>query len=67
MVLDGKTGYLVDSGDFRAMAAHVLDLLSSRQRWEETAKNALADVRERFGVEDHVKRIVQIYEDVLSA
>jgi glycosyltransferase involved in cell wall biosynthesis len=67
VVRHGKTGYLVDAGDYRGMASRVVELLSSRERWEELAQNALADAQDRFAVARHAGRIVQIYDEVLAS
>ena len=66
VVTEGVTGYLVEAGDYCAMAHRVAGLLSDRKRWDEMSQNCVQEANNRFGVEMHTKAMIQIYEAVLG-
>ena len=54
------TGYLVEAGDYCAMAHRVAGLLSDRKRWDKMSQNCVQEANNRFGVEMHTKAMIQI-------
>ncbi len=62
----GKTGYLVEVGDYQGFANAALKLLGSRQGWRAMAESAAISAREKFSLTSHVKTICAIYGEVLK-
>ena len=67
LIVEGKTGYLVDIGDVDAMeraAARLLDDAELRRTW---SRNAAAHVRTRFRLENEAGALNAIYRALLDA
>ncbi|MGH7678077.1 MAG: N-acetyl-alpha-D-glucosaminyl L-malate synthase BshA [Gemmatimonadaceae bacterium] len=60
VVQNGETGILCGVGDVDGMAGSAVALLTDPDRWEAMSRAGAADARERFNMDDIVKR----YEDV---
>jgi N-acetyl-alpha-D-glucosaminyl L-malate synthase BshA len=67
VIADGRTGYVCDPADGRAMADRALALLDDPPRRDEMARAAAADVRARFSVNAIVPRYEALYEQVLRS
>jgi N-acetyl-alpha-D-glucosaminyl L-malate synthase BshA len=67
VIADGRTGYVCDPADGRAMAERALALLDDPPRRDEMARAAAADVRARFSVNAIVPRYEALYEQVLRS
>lgn len=59
---DGETGHLVPPKDGAAIADRVRHLLSEEARLRAFGDRGIALIRERFRPQQHVRRLVQIYE-----
>lgn len=63
IVIEGETGYLADYGDFDGLAAAVRRCLRERER---LSRNALDDVRDRWGwrarIADYAALFTKVYE-----
>jgi N-acetyl-alpha-D-glucosaminyl L-malate synthase BshA len=64
VVRDGVTGTLCDVGDVDGMAATV-EILSDPNRWQTMSRDAAADARARFSLDDIVRQYEMLYEDAL--
>ena len=62
----GKTGYLVEPGNYQGFAEAALAILEQREKWEGMRRAAVRDARERFSLESHVLNIAAIYRQVLD-
>jgi N-acetyl-alpha-D-glucosaminyl L-malate synthase BshA len=65
VVKDGVTGALREVGDVDAMAAASVEILSDRDRWETMSRDAAADARARFSLDDIVAQYEALYEDAI--
>jgi N-acetyl-alpha-D-glucosaminyl L-malate synthase BshA len=65
VVKEGVTGMLRDIGDVDAMAAASIEILSDRVRWETMSRDAAADARARFALDDIVRQYEALYEDAV--
>ncbi|MFH1282272.1 MAG: glycosyltransferase family 4 protein [bacterium] len=70
VVLDGKTGVLVSSGDYRALGEAVLSLANDKDKRERFGKEALSYVTSkenglmRFSVQLMISKLEDLYENV---
>ena len=67
VVVSGETGWLAPVGDVRAMAAHVLDLVSDRTRWLVFSQRARQHAVTHFGLEPALDAYEAVYRRVLGA
>lgn len=61
IIKDGVTGYLVKRNDVVAMATATLQLLENRALLQEMGQQAHFDVADRYGLDQHVKQLKEIY------
>jgi len=66
LVKDGKTGFLVPSGDVHAMASAVQRLLVDRPLAQAMAREAQENVRTHYSLERMVENSIALYERVLA-
>jgi N-acetyl-alpha-D-glucosaminyl L-malate synthase BshA len=65
VVKEGVTGALREMGDVDAMATASIEILSDRDRWQTMSRDAAADARARFSLEDIVRQYEALYEDAV--
>ena len=65
VVRDGVTGTLCEVGDVDGMAAATVEILSDRNRWQTMSRDAAADARARFSLDDIVRQYETLYEDAV--
>jgi len=65
VVKEGITGALRDVGDVDGMAAAAVEILSDRDRWQAMSRDAAADARARFSLDDIVRQYEALYEDAV--
>ena len=63
-VVDGVTGLIAPPGDERAIATHLVALLSDPERRARFSAAARANVLERFDLRRQTARLEQLYDDV---
>ncbi|GBL45752.1 glycosyl transferase, group 1 family protein [Sulfuriferula multivorans] len=61
---DGKTGSLVEVGDYAGFARAALDLIDNRERWENFSRNSVEAAQRRFSIQAHTKNILDIYGEL---
>ena len=66
VVANGETGLLVPPGDVESLAATVVSLLEDRARREHMGRNGMVRAQERFGLDASVRRVEQLYGEVLD-
>ncbi len=66
VVEENRSGFLVERGDYRAMAAKVAHLMDHREDLEALSSRACELVRERFSMDRHAERILSVYHEVLG-
>ncbi len=66
MIRDGKTGYLVPSGDVAALADKIETLLDDDGLRHSMGNNFYDDARERFSVESMAKTHIDIYTNIID-
>ncbi len=67
VVVPGQTGFLVPSEDPEAAAARILDLLRDPELRTRMGASGRDRVRERFTVEVMVRRMAELYQELLSS
>ncbi len=65
-ITEGKTGYLVEPDDDRAMASHLCRLLSDGKASIEMGREGRRSVKERFSVERQLTETIELYKQCLS-
>ncbi len=65
MIENGVSGYLVDAGDFRAMARYVRELDEHGTLRKNLGSNGYERARKKFSLASHVEKIVEIYESMI--
>ena len=65
-IIDGQTGYLVNSGDSTAMAELTLKLIRDEKLRSTMGKNAHEDAQKRFMIEHMVNRYISWYFEILD-
>ena len=65
-VVETGNGILTAPGDAHAMAKALLSYLHNSDQYEKASKRSLEIVRERFGIEQHLSKISEIYESVVT-
>lgn len=66
IIEEGKTGYLIEVGDWKGFARAALDLLADREKWTSMSQSASAVARNRFSIAAHVMQIIGIYRGILA-
>ncbi|MHA1537101.1 MAG: glycosyltransferase family 4 protein [Alphaproteobacteria bacterium] len=67
VVIDGKTGFLVDKEDPAALAERLREVLSKPELAAKLGKNARADMLKRFSMDANVAAYDALYRRVLAA
>lgn len=65
-IVDGETGYLVDSDDDEALAGHLLELLQDDAKVREFGEKGREVVVEKFSQETQLDRTIEIYNKLLA-
>ena len=65
VVKEGVTGALREMGDVDGMATASIEILSDRDRWQTMSRDAAADARARFSLDDIVRQYEALYEDAV--
>jgi glycosyltransferase involved in cell wall biosynthesis len=63
---DGENGFLVEPGNITQLAERIQQLLQDKGLTHQLGENGRKMVRERFSPERHVKRLLQVYEEVIA-
>ena len=66
-VEDGRTGFLYEAGDVAALAAHLDELMSSRELRDRIGAAAKSFADERFRAAQVAERTLEVYRRVLGA
>jgi glycosyltransferase involved in cell wall biosynthesis len=61
LIHDGKSGYLVDARDSKAIAEKINLLLSDPQLRERMGENGYEIAQSRFDLRKNVRRVLQLY------
>ena len=64
-VANGKTGFLVTEGDWKALAIYILKLLQEETLWQEFSEQGKNRVNTLFDLHNQTAILEQIYESVL--
>ena len=67
IIQDGVSGLLVPPGDADALAQAVVDLLRSPDRLHTMGVVARHQVETRFSIDEHVRRVQQVYRELLPS
>jgi glycosyltransferase involved in cell wall biosynthesis len=65
-VVDGRNGFVVGPGDYRAAADRILALLDDGEQRQRMGDAALRIVEERFTTTAMMRRLTACYEDLLE-
>ena len=66
VVVDGKSGYLVQEGDVGALADKLCLLLRQSDSWPEMGKAGRLHIEKEFNLKTQVQRLEEIYDNVLA-
>lgn len=66
IIEEGKTGHMLEVGDYKGFSKAALNLLSDRDKWESMCRQASAAARHRFSVTAHVAEITRIYREIIG-
>ena len=66
VIKDGLNGFLVQPRNPEALAEGMLQLLQDHVLYNKMSQNAAQVVRERFSLQEMVRKIEQVYSDVLN-
>ncbi len=66
VVIEGETGYIVDSGDVNSFAEKVLDLVENEKKREEMSQNGWNFVKEKFHYRTLVRNVDDLYRSLLE-
>jgi glycosyltransferase involved in cell wall biosynthesis len=64
-VIEGETGYLVQAGDYQAMASRIIDLLRNPGRARTMGRRARQIAEEKFSLAAQLERTEQLYTRLL--
>jgi len=67
LIRNGESGFLVDAGDHRELAARILQLLAAPNRAREMGRLARKKAAEEFSVEAQLRRTEQLYDRLLRS
>ncbi len=65
-ILDGKTGFLAEPGDYQTLANHCIHLLQSSSLRQTFGSTGKALVQQEFSLDRMIGQIEKIYEELLS-
>jgi glycosyltransferase involved in cell wall biosynthesis len=65
-IVEGETGYLVNPGDDRLMAEHLIRLLADRELRTSMGLNGRRVVEERFSCETRLRNTSALYQRILN-
>lgn len=66
VVLDGKTGYLVEEGDTQGMADKIVELARHPQQWKTFGVSGRKHVEETFTLDRQLEQTVALYRQILA-
>lgn len=66
VIQHGKTGYVVEIGDYKQAAQHLIKLFNDDVLYEEMQANMLKDVKERFNMDSIVTEYENLYTKLLA-
>ncbi len=66
VVVEGKTGLLVDEHDVDGMAQNMMCLLENQDRVKEMGENARRHIRENYNMQIHMEKINKVVKDSLK-
>ena len=66
IIEDGKTGSLVEVGDYAGFSRAALDLIGNNELRENMSRNSIEAVQRRFSIQAHTKIILDIYGELLA-
>jgi glycosyltransferase involved in cell wall biosynthesis len=67
VIKDGENGLLVEPYNAAQVASKLKILLSGEVNWEKLQGNARATVEEKFSIDDYVKKLGDIYKNLISS
>lgn len=62
----GKTGLLIEPGNYKELTEYILTLLEDEQLKRKLGKNARSEVEKKYTWEHNARRIMEIYNEVLG-
>ena len=66
VIVEGETGYLIESGDSDAMASRLLNLLKNPENSAKMGTKGRRVIEEKFSTETQLERIVSLYKSQLK-
>lgn len=61
VILDNITGKLVNSGDYKALASEIINMLNDKSLYEIYSKNSIEQIKNKFLAEEMTRKIEQLY------
>ena len=66
VIQHNKTGYVVDIGNYKQAAAHLIKLFNDDALYKEMQENMLKDVKRRFDMDSIVTEYENLYTKLLA-
>jgi colanic acid/amylovoran biosynthesis glycosyltransferase len=64
-VVDGKNGFLVDEGDFKALAEKILYFINHPHIWPQLSISGRNHVKEKYDTDTLIDEQIRCYEEIL--
>jgi glycosyltransferase involved in cell wall biosynthesis len=61
---EGVNGYMIEPKNTAQLVSKLKSLLENRTGWKTVQKNAAATIKEKFAIEDYIKKLEEIYKEV---
>ncbi len=67
VVNNGENGFVVEPGNAGQLTAVLEDLIRHPEKWGTVRENAIATVRDNFGIEEYIETLESIYAEAIGA
>lgn len=65
-IIEGKNGFMVDEGDYEALAEKILYMMDHPELWPEFGRYGRKHVEEKFNSKVLIKKQIAIYDQLLE-
>jgi glycosyltransferase involved in cell wall biosynthesis len=66
IIIDNKTGFLINEGDYKELANKIIYILSNKKNIYNIKKNAIKHVLNKFKLDEKVDELVITYKNTLK-
>lgn len=65
-IIDGKNGYLVDEGDFKALAERIMHCMYHPELWAEFGDYGRKLVEEKYDAQALIEKQINYYQEIIA-